>query len=869
MNKLLVFDGNSIINRAFYAVRDLTNRDGLHTGALFGFVNILKKHIDTQKPDYCAVAFDVHAPTFRHKQYDLYKGTRKPMPEELRQQMPYAHRLVQAMGLTVLEEEGFEADDFLGAASALAEENGLTCALVTGDRDALQLVSDQTTVLLCTTGKDVPMTPEAILEKYGLTPPQLIDVKALMGDASDNIPGVRGIGEKGALSLIQKAGSLDNLYASLDALGLTAGLRTKLEEGQESATLSYELATILRKIPSLTSLEQLAVQEPDQAALLDLFTELEFTKLAAAFGLFAASNAPEKTAPPRKKVASDPPVAPAEGQMQLTLSFAPANESVAPTLDKLSLSQLECEETCYALPEDGVLYVKQGAICGIVNEDELDTFLRSFAPVVFDAKEYYHFCFARALSADEVAVRESLELMSYLLDPSGGASTLARSSGIFLSRLMSPSASAAERLSVMEALYRVLSARIRDEGMEELYRTIELPLSKILCEMEQTGILIDRNALIVYGEKLKLRLEELAARIYEAAGSSFNLNSPKQLGVVLFEKLGLPHAKKTKTGYSTDAETLENLRHLSPVVEDILTWRKLQKLHGTYIESLKKQTETDARVHTTFLQTMTVTGRLSSQDPNLQNIPVRTEEGRQIRRFFIAKEGCVLLDADYSQVELRILAHLSGDEAFLRAFREGEDIHRRTAAEIFHVSPDEVTDAMRKDAKAINFGIVYGIGDYSLSQDLSISVKQAGEYIRHYFASYPDVKAYLDRTVQEAKQTGEVTTLYGRRRRIPELSSPKKTLVAFGERVAMNTPIQGTAADIMKLAMVRVHERLKQEGFTAKILLQVHDELLLECPLKEKEAVSALLKEEMEHSAELSLTLVAEVGEGQNWLDAK
>ena len=852
---LLVFDGNSIINRAFYAVRPLTTKNGLHTNALFGFLNIIKKHVDHIRPTHCAVAFDVHAPTFRHKSYDGYKAKRRGMPEELFEQMPDAHRLAKLFGLTVLEYEGYEADDVLGATSRLAEEAGMPAFLVTGDRDALQLVSDTTTVLLCTTGKDLEMTPAAIEEKYGLTPSQLIDLKSIMGDTSDNIPGVRGIGEKGALDLMHKAGSLDAVYEHLDSLSLTPSVKKKLLESKEDAYLSRYLAEILREIPGLEELDSLKIRPKNEAELASLFLELEFTKMAETFGLTDALAAAKKTA------------APENGQLSLDFDAvpdAPVVEARRCVLSELKDVPAPCAAVC-----DGALYVCQGELCGVLDASDVAPFANRFSPVVFDAKEYFRFARENGADVEALSVTDDLQLMAYLLDPSGAATSLSRAATVFLSRFLSPSATGAERVTLTRDLATLLPERICAEGMEELYRTIELPLAKVLFEMECEGILLDREALAAYGEELKARILEMEEAIYAAAGAPLNLNSPKQLGTLLFETLGLPHAKKTKTGYSTDAETLEKLRPLSPVVSDILEYRKLQKLYGTYVEGLLKQTEETPRVHTTFLQAQTITGRLASQDPNLQNIPVRTPEGRQIRRFFVAKEGCIFLDADYSQVELRILAHLSGDARFLAAFRDGEDIHRKTAAKIFHVSEDEVTDAMRKDAKAINFGIVYGIGEYSLSQDLKTSRAVAAEYIKNYFSTYPDVKAYLDRTIEEAKQTGEVSTLYGRRRFVPELSATKKNLVAFGERVAMNTPIQGTAADIMKLAMVRVDARLKKESRKAKILLQVHDELLLECPNEEVEEVARLLKEEMEGAASLSLTLVAEVGQGQNWLDAK
>lgn len=847
-NKTLIFDGNSIINRAFYAVRPLITSGGLHTNALYGFVNILKKHIDHHAPTHCAVAFDLRAPTFRHKAYDGYKAKRRGMPEELAEQMPYARELVRLLGLTVLECEGYEADDILGAVSRLSEKENTPTVLVTGDRDSLQLVSDLTTVMLCTTGEDVQMTPQAIFDKYGLTPAQLIDLKAIMGDTSDNIPGVRGIGEKGALDLMHKAGSLDAVYENLETLGLTRGVKEKLIASREDAYLSRMLGTILREVPCISSLEQLTRQEMDRDGLRKLFTKLEFTRLAEVFDL----GAEEKWIP-------------SENQIPLDIAIT---ETPAEKISTLSLSKIT-SPCCALVLEDELFVIGDNVVWGKIQHEDVCAFSATFSPIVFGAKEYYYFCASHGAPADTPNVLDDVQLMAYLADPSGAASSLYRAATVFSDVLLSPADPVLMKLCALFGLWRRLTEGLEKNKLTSLYRDIELPLAKVLFEMEREGILLDRAALSDYGNALKTRIFGIEEKIYAAAGAPLNLNSPKQLGVLLFETLSLPHAKKTKTGYSTDAETLEKLRPLSPVVADILEYRKLQKLYSTYVEGLLKQTEKDARVHTTFLQAQTITGRLASQNPNLQNIPVRTPEGREIRRFFVAKEGHVFLDADYSQVELRILAHLSGDPDFLSAFRRGEDIHQKTASEIFHVPLSEVTAEMRKDAKAINFGIVYGIGDYSLSQDLGVPMKVAADYIQKYFRSYPKVKEYLDSTIAKAKEDGFVSTMFGRRRFVPELSSTKKSLVAFGERVAMNTPIQGAAADIMKLAMVHTAHRLKKEGLQAKILLQVHDELLLECPKEEAETVARLLKEEMENACSLSLTLTAEVGCGKNWLDAK
>lgn len=864
MKKLLVFDANSIINRAFYAVRPLTTRDNLHTNALFGFLNIVKKHLDAQAPDYAIAAFDLSAPTFRHLRYEGYKATRRPTPEELKEQMPYARDLASALGICVLEREGFEADDLLGTASAVAEQNGIESVLVTGDRDSLQLVSDKTTVMLCTTGADIAYTPAVFRENYeGLDPIRLVDLKAIAGDGSDNIPGVRGIGEKGALKLIGAWGTIENLYANESAWDFSDSLKQKLRESKENAFLSKELATICRTVPGLEDPELFRKKEIDRETLTRLFTKFEFVRQFSVFGLDRPpQDLPRATgekAPPKQKPASE------KGQVSL---FASSDETEnEPEQAKEYPALHSIGKGLYAvLIADGRLYASDAKETVFVPDERVCEFAASARVLTAGAKEYYHFVFDHG-APEQVSVEFDVLLAAYVYE--SASATLERACAAFLSTLLPPGAAIDKKLSCMLRLRPVLEETLAQSGALELYRTTELPLAKVLCKMERCGFLLDRAGLLSYGIRLKEKIDALEERIYTEAGARINLNSPKQLGELLYGKLGLPHARKTKTGYSTDAETLEKLRPLSQVVADLLEYRKLFKLYATYVEGLSRETDANGRVHTTFLQTQTLTGRLSSEKPNLQNIPVRTEEGRELRRFFRAPAGKVLVDADYSQVELRILAHLSGDEAFLKCFADGEDIHARTASEVFHVPLESVTREMRKDAKAINFGIVYGIGEYSLSQDLGVSRAVAAEYIKHYFLSYPRVKAFLEETVENARKNGSVSTLFGRRRVVAELSASNKQTVAFGERVAMNTPIQGTAADIMKRAMVAVDERLTRENYAAKLILQVHDELLIECPESEKESVCALLKEEMERAADLSVELTAEVGAGENWLLAK
>ncbi|MBE6550153.1 MAG: DNA polymerase I [Ruminococcaceae bacterium] len=824
MKKLLVIDGNSILNRAFYGVKPLSSSEGIPTNAIFGFVNILNKNLEAIKPDYAAVAFDLKAPTFRHKMYDGYKSGRKGMPEELAEQLPYAKQIVTILGLTVLEKEGYEADDILGTLATLADDS-TDSYILTGDRDSLQLINDKTTVLLATNNEPITFNRAAFVEKYGVQPEQFVDVKALMGDSSDNIPGVAGIGEKTALKLISEFGSLDALYAALPAPSLSAGVNAKLEAGRESAFLSRTLAKICTEMPLDKDFSDIARRELDRGEAYKLFTKLELSSFIKKFAL--DSEVPEETA-----------------------------EFPLPTSDKF----VEGADFYAINYFDGVLTVCDGkAIYKTADKVEIEQIILGQNCVCYDYKEIY-----KRLAKDGIAFDKCLSdimLAAYVLNPGESGYELSKLVLRFLGNTPSENIETAQYIY---EIYHETDKKIIAENAEKLLSDIELPTAKVLGKMELSGFKIDRDGIERYGEQLLMLEKELAERIYWAAGGEFNINSPKQLGEVLFERLGLPHGKKTKTGYSTNAETLEKLRPYNEIIEDILDYRQVAKLRSTYAEGLLREADETGRIHTNFKQTGTATGRLSSTEPNLQNIPIKTELGREFRRYFIAEnENYVLIDADYSQIELRILAHISGDENMIRAFTAGEDIHTATAARVFGVNPESVTLEMRKRAKAVNFGILYGMGEFRLANDLHISMKQAKQYIESYLASYPKIAEYLDRVKEEARRDGYVTTMMGRRRYIPELAGKNKNLQAFGERVAMNSPIQGSAADIIKIAMINVAEKLK--GLDARLILQVHDELLIEASLDCAYAAEQILREEMENAVKLSVPLDVDISVGENW----
>ena len=837
--KLLVLDGNSIVNRAFYGIKLLTTKDGRYTNAIYGFMNILLNLLKEVQPDEVAIAFDLKAPTFRHKMYDGYKATRKGMPEELAQQMPVLKELLADLGFVMVSKEGYEADDILGTLSAAAAARGDECYLATGDRDSLQLVNDHVTVLLAATrmgrSETVVMDKAAVEEKYGVSPKQLIEVKSLMGDTSDNIPGVAGVGEKTALALIQKFGSLAGVYENIDDSAIKPGVRTKLTTHKEDAELSRKLAEIDCAIPVDTAPGTYKRGEGDAAAAAGLLAELEIHSLAPRLGLDGVT--PKASAPAPELAAVEPDVLPMipEGRYDL------AQEG----------------EGWYAVQENAVYPLDEAALVRLLDSDAT---LR-----VFDAKPLYHLALANGGEGKSIVF--DAKLAAYLLNPAASSYTVENLAAEYC---IQPAfrCEAAPLAGVLAGLYDALDTKVTEEGMDRLLAEVELPLALVLADMERTGMLVDREGLVAFGEKMKQELEGCLARIYEQVGYEFNVNSPKQLGEALFVKLGLTPGKKTKSGYSTNAETLESLRNESPVIDDILQYRTYQKLNSTYVEGLLKVIGPDGRMHSTFNQTEARTGRLSSSEPNMQNIPIRTPLGSQLRQFFVATPGCTLVDADYSQIELRLLAHISGDESMRQAFLTGQDIHRSTAAKIYNLPPEMITPALRSSAKAVNFGIVYGIGAFSLSRDINVTVKEADQFIKNYLATFPGVKNYMDETIAHGTEKGYVTTLFGRRRALPELASKNHNLRALGERMAMNTPIQGTAADVIKLAMVKVWRRLRAEGLAAKLILQVHDELIVEAPEAEAETVARVLKEEMEGAVSYSVPLTADVGQGKTWLES-
>lgn len=837
--KLLVLDGNSIVNRAFYGIKLLTTKDGRYTNAIYGFLNILARLLADETPDEVAIAFDLKAPTFRHKMYDDYKGTRKGMPQELAEQMPVLKEILAALGFAMVSCEGWEADDLLGTLAAACKQRGDICRIATGDRDSLQLAADNVAILLASTkaGKSetIFMDKAAVEEKYGVSPAQLIDVKALMGDTSDNIPGVAGIGEKTALSLISNFGSLDGVYQNIEDSRIKAGQRTKLIAGKEQAELSRTLAEIRCDAPIETAVGSYCRTEGDPAQAALLFGQLEMPSMAEKFGVGQAAVQQKGPDLPQKQA--------------------------------MPLGEHQPDGTVYLLPQEEEWFAVDGqGIWQLSKTDLADLLANSFLQLwVFDAKPLYKFALEQQLHVTNIVF--DAKLAAYLLNPSASSYTISQ---LAVEYDVQPDAQCEQ---CPEAVYiaklcDVLKQQCEECEMDWLLTEMELPLSAVLAEMELLGVEVDEEGLTEFGTELRAKLQQLLADVYEEVGYEFNLNSPKQLGEALFDKLGLPPRKKTKSGYSTDAETLESLRAYHPVIDKILSYRTYQKLNSTYAEGLLKVIGEDGRIHSTFNQTETRTGRISSNEPNLQNIPIRTELGSQLRKYFVAKEGCVFLDADYSQIELRIMAHISGDEAMREAFLHNADIHRATAARLYQVSPEEVTSRMRSSVKAVNFGILYGKGAFSLARDLGVSVKEADAFIKTYLGAYPKVKEYMDKVVEDGIKQGYVTTLYHRRRLLPELSSSNRNIKAQGERMALNTPIQGTAADIIKLAMVKVANRLRAEGLKAKLILQVHDELIVECPTDEIEQASKVLREEMESAAQLTVPLTADVNQGKNWLEA-
>ena len=837
MKKLLVVDGNSILNRAFYGIRPLKTKDGLFTNAIYGMVTILERHLQTYTPDYFAVAFDMRAKTFRHQFSENYKANRHGMPEELAVQLEPAKDCLRAMGALVLSKEGYEADDILGTLAAMAEKEDVMTYIVTGDRDSLQLITDKTNVVLATNTEPLLFDTQAFFEKYGVYPSQFVDVKALMGDSSDNIPGVPGIGEKTALKLIAEYGDLDAIYDGLETKKLAKGTLTKLEAGKDSAYDSRFLARIVKDVPLDITLADALYEGHRKEELRELFKTFEFYALMK-----------------KMELEEDEPKA----ETELKIREIGANE-MDWKKDSVYAVFFDFEENTAAVSNGKEIVVIRGieSMKSLLDGD--------FRVIVYDEKTALHALEAYGISFTSCA--EDIMLMAYIAALTDNDFSFDK----LTQRLLSKTASSlAERAHLTGELYTALEKELLQSAQTELYRKIEFPLCRVLYEMEREGFSVDVEALKAFSVALGEMQEEFANRIYLLAGEEFNINSPKQLGNILFEKLGFPHAKKTKTGYSTNAEVLEKLRPYHPIISDILDFRQYGKLKSTYADGLAAAADENEKVHTSFRQALTTTGRLSSTEPNLQNIPVKTELGREFRKFFVAGgEDYVLIDADYSQIELRLLAAISGDEAMTEAFLSGYDIHTATAMKIFGVSAENVTIDLRKRAKAINFGIVYGMGDFSLASDLKISRMDAKNYIDGYLGAYPKVSEYLKNVVSSAKQDGFVTTLFGRRRYIPELSSTKKMEIAFGERVAMNSPIQGTAADIIKLAMVNIDRKLKETGYDARLILQVHDELIIEAHKSCANEVRALLKHEMENAVKLSVPLTVEISEGASWYEAK
>ena len=897
--KLVLIDGHSILNRAFFGLPDLTNSQGVHTNAVYGFLNIMFKILEEEKPDYLTVAFDVHAPTFRHKMFEEYKGTRKPMADELRQQVPLIKEMLKAMGITIVEKEGYEADDILGTLSVKAEKEGMDVAVISGDRDLLQLATEHVMIRIPKTkktGTEIEnYLADDVVEKYGVTPKEFIDVKALQGDTADNIPGVPGIGEKTAGALIAKYHSIEAVHE--DAPNVKPPRASKnIVEFWDQAVMSKELATIITDAPVDYEFKDAQIDGIDSLYTEEAFMmckRLEFKNLLPRFDVQAPKNNVEENF----KVISDKKslddIIKRASKKNVAFSIIPGKPGGEDTDGQLSLFEQNDTNDYIALvlvfSEEDIYFIKTGKE---ITSDYLNKQLEALDANTWispDLKKNLHLMKAGGFTPDERKKYFDMTVAAYLLNPLLGdypydgvakdyLSIMLSSKKDYLGKLTCEQMIKEDEKKVVDyACYEayiawkskeILESNLKEKGMYELYENIEMPLVFVLYDMEKEGIRADGDKLKEYSRELAVSINKIEKRIYEEAGEEFNINSPKQLGVVLFEKLQLPNEKKTKTGYSTSAEVLDKLAPDHPIVADVLEYRQLSKLKSTYADGLTNFIEQDGKIHTTFNQTITATGRLSSTDPNLQNIPIRIELGKLIRKVFLPEEGHLFVDSDYSQIELRVLAHLSDDEKLIEAFKNGQDIHRSTASLVFDTPFDEVTDIQRRNAKAVNFGIVYGISAFGLANDLNIGRKEAQAYIDSYFEKYPKIKAFLDKTVSEAKEKGYIKTMFGRIRPIPELSSSNFMQRQFGERVAMNSPIQGTAADIIKIAMIRVHDRLLKENLKSKLILQVHDELLIETAEDEKEYVIELLEEEMHKAADLKVSMEVGTECGYDWYDA-
>lgn len=879
--KIVLIDGHSILNRAFYGLPDLTNSEGLHTNAVYGFLNILFRTLEEEQPQYLAVAFDVHAPTFRHQMYADYKGTRKPMPSELREQVPMLKEVLRAMDIELVEKAGYEADDILGTLAERCEKKGMEVTVVSGDRDILQLASDRIMIRMPKTvrGKTTIENYHAkeVMERYQVEPKQIIELKALMGDTSDNIPGIPGVGEKTATKLIVEYGSIENAYVHVEEIRPNKA-KESLKNNYDLAVMSKKLATIDTNAPVECDLEHAEIRNLYTEEAYEMFRRLDFKNLLGRFDSAAVKEQDSLFI-----------------RVETDLEEAEALLKQAAVQPAVGLELLE--STAHEILGLAVAWEKDGEpeVCYIPALETVTVgFLKEKTEELFAAVEKVCVMDIKKLLKNVKNIRPEqvfdAGIAAYLLNPLKNTYTyddlakeylqvyLSSTEEIFDTAKLPDLAAVSDELAgcyagnMAYAVYRVreiMEQRLEAEGMSRLYQEIEIPLAFTLADMEEAGIRVEAEELKAYGERLQVRIGKLEEKIYQEAGETFNINSPKQLGVILFEKLQLPGGRKTKSGYSTAADVLEKLAPDHPIVSDILEYRQLAKLKSTYADGLSAFIGPDGRIHSTFNQTITATGRISSTEPNLQNIPVRMELGRLIRKVFLPADGCVFIDADYSQIELRVLAHMSGDEKLIAAYRQAEDIHRITASEVFHVPFDEVTPLQRRNAKAVNFGIVYGISSFGLSQDLSISRKEAQQYIEKYFETYPGIKGFLDGCVEQAKEQGYSVTMFGRRRPVPELKSSNFMQRSFGERVAMNAPIQGTAADIIKIAMIRVNERLKREQLRARLLLQVHDELLIEAPLEEVDQVQRILEEEMTHAADLKVKLEIDMHTGNSWYEAK
>ena len=841
MKKILVIDGNSIINRAFYGIRPLTTKSGKHTNAIYGMVNMISKQLDAIKPDYCAVAFDVKHPTFRHEMYGGYKEGRHPTPPELLSQFSDAKECLALMGIKVLELPGWEADDIQGTIANMAHSSTDTESFVfSGDRDLLQLIDDKITVLLATNTETLRMGREQFIEKYGIQPELFVNMKALMGDSSDNIPGVAGVGEKTASGLIQNFGSLESIYDSIDDKRITKGVREKLLRDRENAFLSRKLAQIDVHAPLDIELEDIAYHGFDKGGLYRKFTELELNSFITKF----------KLEPEMEELFSDE-------ELMDTPSY---EERDADGVRREDAKRIALEH----IGDEYYICANESRILYRDNPEKISSFLEGKEILCYDAKPLWHELDKHGVDCSKIKFID-LMMYEYAINPGGKNAGINALLSMFIGKTTTKDSPSAHLMSELE---EKLISKIREDGLEKILFDIELPLIEVLAECEKTGFKINCSAILEFGEALGELADSLANKIYLQAGEVFNLNSPKQLGTVLYEKMGLEgNKKKGKTGYSTDAQTLEEMRGESPIIDDILEYRQVTKLKSTYTTALTDAADEQGRIHTDFKQALTATGRLSSAEPNLQNIPIRTKMGREMRRFFIAEEGYTLVDADYSQIELRLLAHISDDYTMKEAFLSGEDIHRKTAAAVFGIPEEYVNDEMRKRAKAVNFGIVYGISGFSLSKDIGTTVSEATKYIKNYLMNYPSIDRYLEDVVKEASENGYTTTIMGRRRYIPEIKSSKAPLRAFGKRVAMNAPIQGSAADIMKIAMINVHNAIKAKGLDARIVMQVHDELIVEVKDGQVELCKAIVKEEMEKAVLLSIPLTVDVTSGKNWLE--